>query len=72
MGLKKTQIFAQNPLGLAYGFSENGQFGAKTDRNLVFLGCDAQITNRLYITVPYMSFGRFWKKIKILLEICTG
>jgi hypothetical protein len=64
MGLEKTQIFVPNPLGLAYGFSENGQFGAKTDRNSVFLGCDPQITDRLYITVPYMSFARFWKKSK--------
>jgi hypothetical protein len=40
MGFKKTQIFAQNLYGLAYGFGENRQFGAKTDRNSVFLGCD--------------------------------
>jgi hypothetical protein len=31
---------------LAYGFSENRQFAAKTDRNSVFLGRDPHILNR--------------------------
>jgi hypothetical protein len=35
MGFEKTQNFSQ-----AYGFSENRQFGAKTDRNSVILDRD--------------------------------
>jgi hypothetical protein len=31
MGFEKFDIFAQNPNVLAYGFTENCQFGAKTD-----------------------------------------
>jgi hypothetical protein len=31
MGFKKNQIFAQNALVLAYGFSEDRQFVAKTN-----------------------------------------
>jgi hypothetical protein len=46
---------------LAYGFTENCQFGVKTDRNSIFLGCDTRITNRLSITVPYFNFFGFWK-----------
>jgi hypothetical protein len=37
------------------------QFGAKTDRNSVFLGRDTHIVNRLPITVPYFNFYGFWK-----------
>jgi hypothetical protein len=37
MGFEKFHIFAQNAKVLAYGFTENCQFGAKTDRNSVFL-----------------------------------
>jgi hypothetical protein len=44
---------------LAYGFSENCQFGAKTDRNSVFLGPDPRIANWLSITVPYFNFCGF-------------
>jgi hypothetical protein len=47
--------------GCAYGFTENWQFGAKTDRNSVFLGRDPRITNGLSITVPYFNFYGFWK-----------
>ena len=38
MGFEKFRIFAQNPKVLAYGFTENCQFGAKTDQNSVFPG----------------------------------
>jgi hypothetical protein len=58
----KNRIFAQNPY-VAYDFTENRQFGAKIDRNSVFHGRDPYITNRLYITVPYMSFYRFWENL---------
>jgi hypothetical protein len=44
---------------LNYGFNENCQFGAKTDRNSVFLGCDAHIVDRLSIIVMYMNFYGF-------------
>jgi hypothetical protein len=45
----------------AYGFTENCQIGAKTDRNYVFLGRDPRIPNRLSITLPYFNFYGFWK-----------
>jgi hypothetical protein len=35
--------------------------GAKTDRNSIFLGRDRHMMDRLYITVPYISFYGFWK-----------
>jgi hypothetical protein len=59
MGFEKTPIFAQNQYVLGYDSSENRQFGALTDRNLVFLGRDSHIADRLYITVPYNNFYRF-------------
>jgi hypothetical protein len=37
MSFKKILVFPQNPLVLAYGFSENHQFVVKTDRMSVFL-----------------------------------
>jgi hypothetical protein len=46
---------------LAYGFTENYQFGAKTDRNSVFPGRGPRIANRLPKTVPYFIFYGFWK-----------
>jgi hypothetical protein len=55
-GFEKIHIFARNPWVLAYGFTENCQFGAKTDRNYVFLGRDPHIANRLSIMVPYFNF----------------
>jgi hypothetical protein len=59
MGFEKFHIFARNPWVLAYGFTENCQFGAKTDRNSVFLRRDPRIANRLSITVPYFNFYGF-------------
>jgi hypothetical protein len=59
MDFKKNQNFIQNPLLLAYGFTENHLFGAKTDRHSVFLGCDPHIADWLYVTVTYMSFYLF-------------
>jgi hypothetical protein len=44
---------------LAYGFTINRQFAAKTDRNSIFLGCDPHIPDRLYIMVLYLSFHGF-------------
>jgi hypothetical protein len=58
---KKIHIFNQNPRVLAYGFTENCQFGAKIDRNSVFLGRDPRIANWLSIMVPYFYFYGFWK-----------
>jgi hypothetical protein len=54
---------------LAHGFTENRQFGAKTNWSSVFLGCDPHIGDRLYISAPYMSFYGFWKKFKFSLKI---
>jgi hypothetical protein len=59
MGFEKTQIFNENPFGLANDYTENCQFGAKTDRNSVFLDRDIHITNRLFVTAPYMNFYGF-------------
>jgi intracellular septation protein A len=61
MCLKKIHIFGQNPRVLAYGFTENCQFGAKPDQNSVFLGRGPHIENRLSITVSYFNFYGFWK-----------
>jgi hypothetical protein len=61
MGFEKFHISARNPKVLAYGFTENCQFRAKTDRNSVFLGRDPRIANRLSITVPYFNFYGFWQ-----------
>jgi hypothetical protein len=59
MGFEKFHIFARNPKVLADGFTKNHLFGAKTDRNSVFLGCDPRIVNRLSIMVPHFNFYRF-------------
>jgi hypothetical protein len=59
MCFKKIHIFGQNPRVLAHGFTENCQFGTKTDRNSVFLGRDPRIANRLSIMVPYMNLYVF-------------
>jgi hypothetical protein len=40
MSFKRIQIFAQNPLVLAYGFTQNRHFGAKIDQNSIILGRD--------------------------------
>jgi hypothetical protein len=61
MGFEKFHIFARYPEVLAYGFTENWKFGAKTERNSVFLGRDTRIANRLSITVLYFNFHGFWK-----------
>jgi hypothetical protein len=44
---------------VAYGFTENRQFGAKTDRNSIFLGRDPHMVDRLSKMVPYMNFYGF-------------
>jgi hypothetical protein len=46
---------------LAYGFTENGQLPAKTDRNSVFHGPNPHILDRIYLMVSYMSFYGFSK-----------
>jgi hypothetical protein len=37
MGFEKTQIFNENPFGLANDYTENCQFGAKTTETQYFL-----------------------------------
>jgi hypothetical protein len=59
MDFKKFQIFAQNPLVLAYGFSKSRLFAVKTDRNSIFPGCNRHIIDGQYIMAPYMSFYGF-------------
>jgi hypothetical protein len=56
---KEIHIFRQNPTVLVYDITENCQFGAKTDRNSVFLGRGPRIANLLSITVPYFNFYGF-------------
>jgi hypothetical protein len=60
-GFWKIHISARNPKVLAYGFIENCQFGAKPDRNSVFLGRDPRTANWVSIMVPYFNFYGFWK-----------
>jgi hypothetical protein len=43
----------------SYDFTANHLFGAKVDWNSVFLGRDPYIMDRLYITIPYISFYGF-------------
>jgi hypothetical protein len=43
------------------GFTKNGQFGAKTDQNSLFLCRNPRIANRLSIKVSYFNFYGFWK-----------
>jgi hypothetical protein len=50
------QISAQNIKELAFGFTEKHQFSAKTDRNSVFLGREAQILDRLHKMILYIIF----------------
>jgi hypothetical protein len=38
------QISSQNPKLLAFGFTEKCQFEAKTDRNYIFLGREAVVS----------------------------
>jgi hypothetical protein len=58
---------------LAYGFTENCQFVAKSYRNSIFLCHHPHITNLLYITVPYLSFYRFWKnKFSLKIHSCAA
>jgi hypothetical protein len=40
MGFEKFHIFARNPKVLAYGFTENCQFGAKTVETPYFLAAN--------------------------------
>jgi hypothetical protein len=53
---------------LAYSFTENDQFGAKTDQNSIFYGRNPYIVDRLSITAPY-NFLRILKKFKFSLKI---
>ncbi len=59
MGSEEFHIFARNLLVLPYGFTENRKFGAKMDRNSVFLGRQPRIADRLSITASYMYFHGF-------------
>jgi hypothetical protein len=58
--LKKLKFLLKS-IGLSLGFSEHRQFGAKTDTDSLFLVRNPHIADRIYITVSYLSFYRFWK-----------
>jgi hypothetical protein len=60
-GFWKISHFCSKYKGVAYGFTENCQFRAKTDRNTVFLGRDPRIVNPLSIKVMFFNFYWFWK-----------
>jgi hypothetical protein len=64
----KISILAQNLKVLAFSFMEKCQFVVKTYWNSLFLGCEAYILDRLYITVLYIYFYSFFKKNQILVE----
>jgi uncharacterized protein YpiB (UPF0302 family) len=59
MDFKFFQISAQNPKVLPFSFAKECQLVAKTDRNSVFLGYEAHISDQLYIMVHYTSFYGF-------------
>jgi hypothetical protein len=50
------QIFVQNPLVLAYGFTINRQFAEKTKQKSIFLDRDPHIPDRLHILVLAYGF----------------
>jgi hypothetical protein len=69
MGFQKIHIFAQNLKVLAYGFTENCQFGGKNWLKLRIswswpLYCESVIHNG-----PVFQFLRVLKKFTFLLEI---
>jgi hypothetical protein len=59
MGFKKIQNLAENPKQLTFGFTEKRKLATKTDRNLVCLGRNVQILDRLHIMLLYISFYGF-------------
>jgi hypothetical protein len=59
--LKEFKFLLKNSYVLAYGFTQNRHFWAKTDRNSIILGRDPHIADHLYITYPYMIFKGFKK-----------
>ena len=70
-GFEEFHIFARNLLVLPYGFTENRKFGAKMDRNSVFLGREPRIADWLSITASYMYFYGFWQ-ISHFRSKCIG
>jgi hypothetical protein len=61
--------FSSKSTDVILQFYRKSPVWAKIDRNSVFLGRDQHIMYRLYITVPYLIFYGFWKKIKFLIKI---
>jgi hypothetical protein len=66
-GFWKFSHFCSKSKGVSLRFYRNCQFGAKTNRNSVFLGRDPRIANRLSITVLYFNFYGFWN----FLHFCS-
>ena len=62
MGFEKFHIFPRNPKVLAYSFTENCQFGAKTDQNAVFLCRDPRIS----IFMGFEKFNIYPRNPKVL------
>jgi hypothetical protein len=58
---------AQIPTVLAFSFVEKYQYVIKTNRDSVFISCEAYIPDRLYIIVMYLKFHGF-KKNQILTQ----
>jgi hypothetical protein len=63
---------ARNPNGLAFSFIEECHFTPKTDQNSIFLGCKAQIPDRLHKMVMYICFYDVLKKNQILPQNSKG
>jgi uncharacterized membrane protein YwaF len=53
--------FPLKSIDFTYNFTEYRQFGAKTDRNSIFISHDPDIVDLLYIIAPYMIFYGFKK-----------
>jgi hypothetical protein len=52
---------AQNPNVLYFDFTQKCEFVTKTNRNSIFLGCEADILDWLYTIVLYKNFMGFCK-----------
>jgi hypothetical protein len=60
-GFENFHIFARNPWVLAYVFTENCQFAAKTDQNSVFLGHEPSYSESVIYNAPVFQFLRVLK-----------
>jgi hypothetical protein len=69
MGFENFHIFARNPWVLAYDFTENCMFVAKTDRNSIFLDRDPPYCESVIYNDPVFQFLQVLKNFTFLLKI---